>query len=270
MTRFGHPWRLFVAIALAAVLVPKAGAQGAESARQAAFTAEQAQAGFAVYRAACAACHLENLRGRFEAPELAGPNFLAQWGDVAVAELLDYIRETMPVAAPASLSDDEYAAVVAYMLRENGLQPGTMRLSLGSNQTAAVDNPAMAPLRRAGSRTGNRTVPERTPAGIEPTTRRQLPRAAAIPPVPGRPGTGPSPHAVDRAPEGVGEVRETPTGITRRYRPLEKFNPPSDADLADPPSGDWLHWRGNPGSWGYSPLAQVSTANVHRLQLAWS
>ena len=270
MTRFGHPWRLFVAIALAAVLVPKAGAQGAESARQAAFTAEQAQAGFAVYRAACAACHLENLRGRFEAPELAGPNFLAQWGDVAVAELLDYIRETMPVAAPASLSDDEYAAVVAYMLRENGLQPGTMRLSLGSNQTAAVDNPAMAPLRRAGSRTGNRTVPERTPAGIEPTTRRQLPRAAVIPPVPGRPGTGPSPHAVDRAPEGVGEVRETPTGITRRYRPLEKFNPPSDADLADPPSGDWLHWRGNPGSWGYSPLAQVSTANVHRLQLAWS
>ncbi|MYD00388.1 MAG: PQQ-binding-like beta-propeller repeat protein, partial [Gammaproteobacteria bacterium] len=44
----------------------------------------------------------------------------------------------------------------------------------------------------------------------------------------------------------------------------------SDADLADPPAADWLHWRGNPGSWGYSPLAQVDASNVHRLQLAWS
>src|SRR5690606_29533340 len=38
---------------------------------------------------------------------------------------------------------------------------------------------------------------------------------------------------------------------------------------AMPPASDWLHWRGNPGSWGYSELAQIDTDNVHRLQLAW-
>ncbi|MDE0101874.1 MAG: PQQ-binding-like beta-propeller repeat protein [Bryobacterales bacterium] len=268
MTRFGSSRWLFVAIVVVAAL-PQA-RSGAQSARQAAFTAEQAQAGFAVYRAACSQCHLESLRGRFEAPELAGPNFLAQWADVPVSELLAYVRETMPVAQPASLSDEEYAAVVAYILRENGVLPGTTRLSFLSGDPTVVGDPAPTSSRSAGDLRGKRAGPAGPTGASEPTVRRINSKFDVIPPVPGRPGTGPSPRAVDRAPEGVGEVRETPTGVTRTYRPLRRFNPPSDAELADPPSGEWLHWRGNPGSWGYSPLNQVNTANVHRLQLAWS
>ena len=260
MTRFADARRLFVAVAvIVALSQARAGAQRAESARQAAYTAEQAQDGLAVYRRACSQCHLESLRGRFEAPELAGPNFLAQWADVPVTELLDYVRETMPVAQPGSLSDEEYAAAVAYILRENGFLAGTTRLSFSSDGHTVAGDPAPASARLAG-----------TIAASEPSARRNTPRADIIPPVPGRPGTGPSPRSVDRAPEEVGEVRVTPTGVTRRYRSLKRFNPPSDAELADPPSADWLHWRGNPGSWGYSPLNQVSAANVHRLQLAWS
>ena len=270
MARLGNARRLFVAFAVVAALPQvRAEAQRTESVRQAAYTDEQAQAGLAVYRAACSECHLDSLRGRFEAPELAGPNFRVQWADVPVIQLLDYVRETMPVAEPSSLSDEDYAAVVAYMLRENGILPGTTRLSFSSDGPAVVGDPSPAALRRVGNRAGKRTLPAGTP-GAEPTTRKLPLRGGVIPPVPGRPGTGPSPHAVDRAPEGVGEVRETPTGVTRRYRPLERFDPPSDAELADPPSADWLHWRGNPGSWGYSPLAQVNIDNVHRLQLAWS
>jgi len=52
-------------------------------------------------------------------------------------------------------------------------------------------------------------------------------------------------------------------------RPLPRFTPVSDADLVAPPAGDWLHWRGNPEGWGYSPLSQVNTENVDQLQLAW-
>ena len=253
MNRLGIARRPCIAIAVvAALLQAVAGAQPTESVRQARYSREQAQAGLAVYGKACSECHLESLRGRFEAPELAGPNFLAQWADVAVSELLSYVRETMPVAEPASLSDEEYAAVVAYMLRENGVPPSAVQLSFSSERPVAAGDPA------------------RTPAAVEPAERRRPLRTGTIPPVPGRPGTGPSPHAVDRAPEGVGEVRETPTGVTRRYRPLERFNPPSDAELAAPAGADWLHWRGNPGSWGHSTLSQVNTANVHRLQLAWS
>ena len=271
MIRFGNARSLVVAIAVTGALPQaRAGAQQTESAREAVFTAEQAEAGLAVYHAACSACHLESLRGRFEAPELAGPNFLAQWSDVPVAELLDYVRQTMPVEAPASLGDEEYAAVVAYMLRENGILPGTTRLSFSSGPAVAVGNPVPTTARRIANAAGNRGVLANTSASIEPTARRRPSRVDVIPPVPGRVGTGPSAHAVDRAPEGVGEVRETETGITRRYRPLQRFNPPSDTELADPPSGDWLHWRGNPSSWGYSPLTQVDTSNVHRLQLAWS
>lgn len=265
MTRFGNARRLVLAIAVVSAL-PQARsvAQQGEFVLQTPYTAEQAQAGLAVYRAACSACHLESLQGRFEAPELAGPNFRAQWSDVPVTELLNYIRETMPVTEPASLSDDEYAAIVAYMLSENGVLPGPTRLRYSSDGRAVVGGPAPPFPRPVGSRSG-------TQAAVgEPTVRRLPSRDGVIPPVPGRPGTGPSPHALDRAPEGVGEIRETPTGVTRKFRPLGSFNPPSDAELADPPIGDWLHWRGNPGSWGYSPLTQVKTDNVYRLQLAWS
>ncbi len=265
MTSFGNARRLVLSIAVVLALPQaRAVAQQAEIVGQAAYTAEQAQAGLLVYRAACSACHLESLRGSFEAPELAGPNFRAQWADVLVTELLNYVRETMPVAEPASLGDDEYAAVVAYMLSENGVPPGPTRLSYSSDVRSSAGDPAPLSPRRVGIGEGAQS------AVGEPTARRLPSRVGGIPPVPGRPGTGPSPHAVDRAPEGVGEVRETPTGVTRRYRPLDRFNPPSDAELADPPSGDWLHWRGNPGSWGYSPLTQIRIDNVHRLQLAWS
>ena len=271
MTSFGNPRRLLVSVVFVATLLQvKGGAQQAESARQAAYTVEQAQVGLAVYRAVCSECHLESLRGRFESPELAGPNFLAQWGDVPVSDLLKYVRETMPVARPASLSHEEYAAVVAYMLRENGVPSGSTQLRFSSDEQTVTDGPAPTSTRPLVKEQRKRAVPARKTASVEPPSRNTPPGANLIPPVPGRPGTGPSPHAVDRAPDEVGEIRETPTGTTRRYRPFKMFNPPSDEDLADPPVGDWLHWRGNPGSWGYSPLSQVNTATVHRLQLAWS
>lgn len=40
--------------------------------------------------------------------------------------------------------------------------------------------------------------------------------------------------------------------------------------LSNPPSGEWLSWRGMQNSWGYSPLDQINTENVNQLQLVWS
>ena len=53
------------------------------------FTSAQAEAGRAAYVANCSACHLRDLRGSNEAAQLAGPNFLNQWGDKTVADLHD-------------------------------------------------------------------------------------------------------------------------------------------------------------------------------------
>ena len=226
------------AVALVSVGVTPCVAQQVEAAAQATYTAAQAEIGERVYEAACSACHGLDLRGSFEAPELAGGNFRLQWGNRAVTELLELIRETMPTEAPRSLRQDEYEAVVAYVLRENGVQPAEFRLAFSSSGVVAA---SAAPL-------------EERPAG------------PVVYPVPGRPGNTPSPDAITFQPS----VSETPTGRTVTFQRADRFTPASDAELLSPPDGDWLHWRRTPDGTGYSPLAQVNTGNVARLQLAWA
>ena len=219
-----------------------ASAQGPDQARQAAYAADQAETGAAVYRAACVVCHLPNLSGSFEAPELAGPNFRNTWGARSVSDLVELMRETMPTQAPGSLDEGQYVALTAFILRQNGVAPAQARLSLSSSGRVIGGAGAMA---AAGDG--------------EPTVR---------PPVPGRVGTGPTPGTRNSIPE-VAVITETATGVTRSYRPARNFTPVSDADLMNPPDGDWLHWRGTPAALGYSPLDQITSENVHRLSLAW-
>ncbi|MBY0511367.1 MAG: cytochrome c [Rhodospirillaceae bacterium] len=96
------------------------------------FTQEQAARGKAVYLAHCAsACHVENLAGNGPAPGLAGPDFLLRWEDFSVAELMEKIRATMPKAAPASLSAEDYLTVTAYILAENGAAAGQTKMATG-------------------------------------------------------------------------------------------------------------------------------------------
>ena len=258
---------LFLLVSASAVTAavrpcPAAG-QAAQSPPAPEYTHEQAEVGVAVYLEACADCHLANLRGDFEAPELAGRSFRRAWGDVPIRELLENIRTTMPEDDPESLSDEEYTAVVAYIIRENGGALGGVSLDGGMTAGRPVQPPEA--VAAAGA-----AMSGQEPASAPSPSQRDTPPPPVILPTPGRPGTAPSPHALDRPPPaGVGDLTETPTGATRTYRPA-RLTPASDADLADPPAADWLHWRGNPGSWGYSPLDQIDVSNVHRLQLAWS
>jgi alcohol dehydrogenase (cytochrome c) len=212
------------------------------AAQQAAYTAEQAQAGASVYEESCGLCHQPDMSGAGEAPALAGPNFRNSWGSRPVGELLDYSRRSMPVSAPGSLSEDQYAAVVAYIIQENGVGPGAEPLSFSSAGRTAD--------RGGQGASGATTVADRTP-------------------VIGRPGNVPSPDGRNAPPEAVGDIYETANSVTESFHPIEGFNPVSDAELRNPPDGDWLHWRGNTSSWGYSPLTQINKENVSRLQLAW-
>ena len=63
------------------------------------FTAQQAAAGRTAYDANCTACHLVDLGGSNEAPQLAGGSFIGQWGDSSVADLIGYITKAMPPEA---------------------------------------------------------------------------------------------------------------------------------------------------------------------------
>ena len=50
---------------------------------------------------------------------------------------------------------------------------------------------------------------------------------------------------------------------------VREFRPVTDAMLARPDPGDWLHWRRTLDGWAHSPLDQINTKNAGRLQLAW-
>ncbi len=51
---------------------------------------------------------------------------------------------------------------------------------------------------------------------------------------------------------------------------LLKVTPVTDALLANPPAGSWLTWRRTLDDVGFSPLRQITKANVKDLHLAWS
>lgn len=97
------------------------------------FTADQAALGASLYQSErCEACHGALLRGVVDereegeggdGPPISGPRFAAAWFDGNVWELFAATRESMPPRAPGSLSDDDYAALLAYILQVNGFAP---------------------------------------------------------------------------------------------------------------------------------------------------
>jgi polar amino acid transport system substrate-binding protein len=106
---------------------------GAQTAKPALYTAEQATAGAAVYSQACAACHGTQLEG-VAAPALKGSVFgeMASAQSLTAQTLLDVIVNTMPQSDPGSLKPEDNAAVTAYILQQNGYPAGTTPLANGA------------------------------------------------------------------------------------------------------------------------------------------
>lgn len=135
-----------VAAALAAA-VAVSGAAAQEPAAQGVFTAEQAQAGDAGYREHCAGCHSSDLGGNGEAPPLGGSGFMTSWGSQTTTDLFKY-AQGMPPGGPR-LSDEQYLAIVAYILQQNGASAGTQALTTSTaapiGKIATGQRPATAP-----------------------------------------------------------------------------------------------------------------------------
>ena len=114
-----------IAIALVGMVFP---GESAAQLLSTSFTVDQAEAGEDIYQRRCAACHVDDLTGSFEAPELAGPNFRRAWSQRRVEDLLDLIETTMPPGAGGLLTDQAYASLVAYILRANDVEPSAVAL----------------------------------------------------------------------------------------------------------------------------------------------
>src|SRR6202140_1228986 len=100
-----------------------------QPARPGPFTAEQASTGRAIYQATCSTCHLPDLKGAFEAPPLAGANFMNMWRNRPTSYLFSRIRNTMPITNPGSLSNQDAVNLVAFILQADGAAAGMQALT---------------------------------------------------------------------------------------------------------------------------------------------
>jgi alcohol dehydrogenase (cytochrome c) len=100
---------------------PQAPGEGAPgSTGTAPYTPTQVQTGKSVFATQCASCHGTQLEG-MSAPGLTGPGFGR--GNVNLSALRTIITQTMPATAPGSLTPDQYAAVIAYLLAYDCVTP---------------------------------------------------------------------------------------------------------------------------------------------------
>ena len=60
-----------------------------------------------------------------------------------------------------------------------------------------------------------------------------------------------------------------PPKVTRS-NPLDRYTPVTDAMLAAPAASEWLGWRRKWDAHGFSPLNQITKANIASLRVAWS
>jgi alcohol dehydrogenase (cytochrome c) len=209
------------------------------------YSAAQAAAGRMAYADSCASCHMTDLGGRNEAPPLAGANFMTTWGARSTKDLRDYMASTMPPGG-ATLSDDTYSAIAAFVLQANGAPAGAQALSTAT----AVPINSVA--------TGR--PPQQLAAAAPPGGRGAGAGGQAG-------GGGAAAAARGGAPAGAGG-RGAPRGLTVTGE-VKNYVPVTDANLRNPDPGDWLMARRIYQGWSYSPLNEITLANVKDLRLAW-
>ena len=84
------------------------------------YTMEQAERGRDVYLGTCKSCH--------SPASHTGATFDKWWKGKHLSDLYTYVLTKMPGNDPGSLSPEATADVVAYLLRVNGMPPGSNEL----------------------------------------------------------------------------------------------------------------------------------------------
>ena len=88
------------------------------------YSAEQAKRGQASANRSCATCHNADLTGGQDGPSLVGRETLDAWSALTLGDLFNRIRTTMPADAPQTLSAQETADILAYVLSLNKCPAG--------------------------------------------------------------------------------------------------------------------------------------------------
>ena len=85
-------------------------------------------------------CHGEKLEGG-AGPALTGPTLktLSKNTKLTVGDAFTFLSQQMPLNAPASLSHDQYASIMAYLLKANGYPAGSKALTYQSATGSKVE-----------------------------------------------------------------------------------------------------------------------------------
>jgi cytochrome c5 len=76
----------------------------------------QAEQGERVFNQTCAMCHTRS--------QFVGQSFVETWSDRRVFDFYALVRSTMPLTNPGGLKENEYLAVVSYLLKANHAEAG--------------------------------------------------------------------------------------------------------------------------------------------------
>ena len=87
------------------------------------YTVVQAGRGEKLFQDKCASCHSPDASGG-DAPALKGNDFAVNWNDLSLADLYDRIRVSMPMDAPGTLSNQQVADVLAFVLKSGAYPAG--------------------------------------------------------------------------------------------------------------------------------------------------
>ena len=108
------------------------------------FTNDEAVQGHLLFNRHCAACHGDDLRGKI-GPALIGPSLGSAGDYTTISIMFDVIAFEMPEGNPASLTKQNYADVMAFILQRNGYPAGTHPLSYTAAQ--ASETPLISQVR---------------------------------------------------------------------------------------------------------------------------
>lgn len=135
--------RLLLALLALCIVSENAAAQTpasrTKSTKSGVYSREQAIRGLDVYLGMCKNCH---------AAESHTGTAFAKWNGKTLSELYVYIRDQMPKNAPGSLTPEENADVLAYLLKLNRMPDGNDDLPSNTDALKSIRIETSIPVRK--------------------------------------------------------------------------------------------------------------------------